>query len=133
MNTRPRVISVQEAEELERRQRGDMIATSGGGGNHGGRSRTDKLIDSLLLAGIIALVTATIVSYVTAIKVETALIQRNDIYDREIRRIDGVNERQDARFEADETWLRRHEQRLDQLEQSGSPGQRDADDRPKRR
>lgn len=62
------------------------------------RRRRNGIIDALLIAGIIALVTATIGIMRTTDKVETAFTERSKRYDGEISRIDDTIERHDERI-----------------------------------
>lgn len=98
--------------------KGIKIAASGDAKIGSAKSRFDSIIDALLIAGIIALVSATVLSLVTATELKTAFVERNEFYDREISRAVAANERQD-------TELKRHDERLDRLEQQRGFGERD--------
>lgn len=97
------------------------IAISGGGGYkpHGDRTRRNSIIDALLIAGIIALVSTSIYLLKTTVKLETSYTERGTLYDERFRGIRDDNLRQDAE-------LRRHDERIDRLEQQ----RRDAQPNP---
>jgi hypothetical protein len=99
------------------------IAISGGG-NYRPKSdwprRRNSIIDGLLIAGIIALVSTSIYLLKTTVQLETSYTERGTLYDERFRNIAGTIDRQD-------TELRRHDERLDRLEQQRRDAQPHAD------
>lgn len=91
------------------------IAISGGG-DYRPRHKSDwprrrnSIIDGLLIAGIIALVSTSIYLLKTTVQLETSYTERGTLYDERFRNNASHDERQDSE-------LRRHDERLDRLEQ----------------
>lgn len=83
-----------------------------GGGHLGGKmpDRRNAVIDSLLIAGIIALVSTSLYLLKTTVKLETSYTERGQLYDERFGKIRDDNDRQ-------ENELARHSQRIDRLEQ----------------
>lgn len=83
--------------------------------------RRNAIIDGLLIAGIIALVSTSIYLLKTTVQLETSYTERGALYDYRFRNIESTNERQDTEF-------RRHDERLNRLEQQRRDAQRNAND-----
>lgn len=72
--------------------------------------RRNSIIDGLLIAGIIALVSTSVYLLKTTVRLDTQYVERGQLYDERFKAIRDDNSRQD-------TELGRHDERLDRLEQ----------------
>jgi hypothetical protein len=82
--------------------------------------RRNAIIDGLLIAGIIALVSTSIYLLKTTVRLDTQYTERGQLYDERFNAIHRENSRQDIE-------LGRHDERLDRLEQQRRDTQRNAD------
>jgi hypothetical protein len=100
------------------------IAISGGG-NYRPKSdwarRRNSIIDGLLIAGIIALVSTSVFLLKTTVRLDTQYTERGQLYDERFKSIREDNVRQDGQ-------LGRHDERLNRLEQQRRDAQRNSDD-----
>lgn len=112
---------------------GEQMAVISGGNGGDGKQWMMQLLQSLILAGIVALigVTWTLTGSVTELRV--TLSERQKQNDRDITRLESSDARHDSADARHDTELRGLDSRVTTLERSQGAYQPDANDRQKRR